>query len=102
MTLAPNTQPAIGSLVGDYSYDNPRRAADGVLTGHDYWVTGYMMGLLGKTTSNGGYQVCHHMYYYKLKNKNASIKVVATDSLGNTYEESTITEGTDYTAAVKP
>ena len=102
MTLAPNTQPAISSLVGDYSYDNPRRAADGVLTGHDYWVTGYMMGLLGKTTANGGYQVCHHMYYYKLKNKNASIKVVATDSLGNTYEESTITEGTDYTAAVKP
>lgn len=102
MTLAPSSQPAIGSLVGDYSYENPRRAADGVLTGHDYWVTGYMMGALGRTTSNGGYQVCHHMYHYKLKNKNASIKVIATDTWGNTYEESTITVGTDYTAAVKP
>ena len=42
------------------------------------------------------------MYKYRLKNKNASIKVVATDPWGNVYEETVITEGTDYTAAVKP
>lgn len=102
MTLLPASQPAIGALIGDYTYENPRRAADGVLTGHDFWVAGYMLGVLGRTTSNGGWAECQHMYQYKLKNKNASIKVVATDSLGHTYEESTITEGTDYTAAVKP
>ena len=102
MTLLPATQPAIGALIGDYTYDNPRRAADGVVTGHDFWVAGYMLGVLGRTTSNGGWAECQHMYQYKLKNKNATIKVVATDSLGHTYEESTITEGTDYSAAVKP
>ena len=102
MTLVNPSQPSIGSLVGDYSYENPRRPADGVETGHDMWMTGYFMGVLGKTTSNGGWQECYHMYKYKLKNKNASIKVVAVDRYGNTYQETKITEGTDHTAAMKP
>lgn len=102
MTLVNYSQPSIGALVGDYTYDNPRRPADGVETGHDMWMTGYFMGVLGKTTSNGGWQECHHMYKYKLKNKDSEIKVVAKDRYGNTYQETKITEGTDHSAAVKP
>ena len=102
MTMLPSSQPALTSLIGDYTFGNPRRAADGVETGHDFWVTGYLMGVSGSTSSNGGYKECYHMYKYKLKNKNASIKVVAKDPWGNTYEETTITEGTDYRAAEKP
>lgn len=102
MTLVTHTQPSISSLVGDYTYENPRRPADGVETGHDMWMSGYFMGVLGKTTSNGGWQECFHMYKYKLKNKNSEIKVVATDRYGNTYQETRITEGTDHSAAKKP
>ena len=102
MTLLPSKQPALASLIGNYTYDDPRRAADGVETGHDFWVTGYLVGALAGTTSNGGYSECFHMYKYKLKNKNASIKVVAKDPWGNTYEETVITEGSDFTAAEKP
>ena len=102
MTLLPAEEPPFKELVGDLSYDNPRRVADGVATGHDFWVTGYLMGVMGRTTANGGYKPCKHMYYYKLKNKDSAIKVVATDCWGNTYEESTITVGTDYTTAVRP
>ena len=102
MKLVSSAQPAIGSLVGDYTFSNPRRAADGVETGHDFWVTGYLMGVLGKTTANGGYQNCYHMYSYKLKDKNAAVEVVAKDSWGNTYRETVITEGTDVSAALKP
>ena len=65
-------------------------------------MTGYLMGVSGSTSSNGGYKECYHMYKYKLKDKNASIKVVAKDPWGNTYEETVITEGTDFTAAEKP
>ncbi len=100
MTMLPSSQPALGSLIGDYTYENPRRSA--VETGHDFWVTGYLVGALAGTTSNGGYKECYHMYKYKLKNKNASIKVVAKDPWGNTYEETVITEGSDFTAAEKP
>lgn len=102
MTLVNYSQPSIGALVGDYTYDNPRRPADGVETGHDMWMTGYFMGVLGKTTSNGGWQECHHMYKYKLKNKDSVIKVVAKDRYGNIYQETRITEGTDHSAAMKP
>jgi len=102
MKLVSSAQPAIGSLVGDYTFSNPRRAADGVETGHDFWVTGYLMGVLGRTTANGGYQNCYHMYSYKLKDKNADIEVVAQDPWGNKYSETVITEGTDVSAALKP
>ena len=102
MTMLPSKQPALNSLIGDYTFGNPRRAADGVETGHDFWVTGYLMGVSGNNSSNGGYKECYHMYKYKLKNKNASIKVVAQDPWGTTYEETVITEGTDFSAAEKP
>jgi hypothetical protein len=101
MILLPSEQPDLNDLTGDYSYENPRRAKEGVETGHDFWVTGFLMGIHGKK-GNGGYQNCFHMYQYKLKNKDAVVKVVATDPWGNTYEETVITEGTDYSSAIKP
>lgn len=102
MTLLPSEQPDIKDLIGDYTYENPRRAPEGVSTGHDFWVTGYLMGVQGKKKINGGYQNCFHMYHYKLKNKDSEIKVIATDTWGNIYEETVITDGMDYTTAVKP
>ena len=102
MTMLPSAQPSLANLVGSFTKSDPRRAADGVETGHDFWVTGYLVGALAGNTSNGGYQECYHMYKYKLKNKNASIKVVAKDPWGNTYEQTTITEGSNFSAAMKP
>ena len=108
MTLLTSSQPSFSKLIGDYTYENPRRAADGVVTGHDFYVTGHDIGVLNryssskKSPSSGAYGACYHMYKYTLKNKNASIKVVATDRFGNQYTETNITEGTDYTLAKKP
>ena len=56
------------------------------------------MGVLDKKDSSSGVNPSvHHLYNYTLKNKNAKIKVVATDRFGNVYTETKITDGTDYT-----
>ena len=108
MTQLPATHPKFSALVGKYSYEDPRRAADGVETGTDFYVTGLALGILNRYSTskngpgNGAYDTCWHMYKYSLKNKNAQIKVVATDRFGNKYTEEKITEGTDYTLAKKP
>ncbi len=108
MTLLPNTAPSFSTLVGDNSIENPRRAADGVVTGADFYVAGLHLGILGRwnssnnTPSNGAYNSCWHMYQYTLKNKDAKIKVVAIDRFNNEYTETIITEGTDYTLTKKP
>ena len=108
MTKLPDSGPKYSNLIGDCSLDDPRRAADGVVTGVDFYVTGLHLGVLGRWSSskngpsNGAYNTCWHMYQYKLKNKSAKIKVVATDRFGNEYTETKITEGTDYTLAKKP
>jgi hypothetical protein len=39
------------------------------------------------------------MYSYTLKDKNASVRVEATDRFGRTYSTSEITDGQDYTLA---
>ena len=108
MTLLADTAPSYSKLVGDCSLSNPRRAADGVETGADFYVTGLHLGILGRWSSsknapaNGAYNTCWHMFKYTLKNKDAKIKVVATDRFGNKYTETKITEGTDYSLAKKP
>jgi hypothetical protein len=108
MTKLPTTAPSYSNLVGDCTESNPRRAANGVIAGADFYVTGLHLGILGRWSSsknapsNGAYNTCWHMYQYKLKNKSAKIKVVATDRFGNEYTETKITEGTDYTLAKKP
>ena len=56
-----------------------------------------MLGFMGLSDGSGGARdECYHMYQYKLKNKDAKIKVEAIDCFGNIYTETKITEGTDY------
>jgi hypothetical protein len=108
MTQASTSTPSFSTLIGDYSYDNPRRAGESVNTGTDFYATGLHLGILGRwsssknSPSNGAYNTCWHMYQYKLKNKSAKIKVVAIDRFGNRYTEEKITEGTDYDLVKKP
>ena len=107
MTKVAESQPKFSALIGGYTIDNPRRADNGVVTSVDFYATGLHLGILNRASSatkpgNGAYNVCWHMFQYKLKNKNAKIKVVATDRFGNKYTETKITEGTDYTLAKKP
>ena len=97
MTKIEYSQPAISALIGDGTLENPKRAADGVETSHDFYVTGLLLGTLGRNPSNAGsFNNCYHLYKYTLKNKNASIKVVATDRFGNEFTETKITAGTDF------
>lgn len=97
MTKVKYSQPGFSALIGDYTLESPRRAADGVVTSHDFYVTGLLLGVLGRNPSSAGsFSGCYHLYQYKLKNKSATIKVVATDRFGNEYTETKITEGTDF------
>jgi hypothetical protein len=102
MTQVPTSAPSFTSLVGDYTYESPRRAKNGVVTSMDFYAVGLALGVLNRYNSSskkphsGAYSSCSHMYQYTLKNKDANIKVVATDSFGNQYTETKITEGTDY------
>ena len=107
MTKVDEYQPSFSALIGKYTIDNPRRADNGVVTSVDFYATGLHLGILNRASSatspsNGAYNVCWHLFQYKLKNKNAKIKVVAIDRFGNKYTETKITEGTDYTLAKKP
>ena len=92
---------AYEDLIGDFTYDNPKRVPVGTECGRDFWSIGILCGHLGM--NNGGlyYKHCYQMWKYKLKNKNAkTIEVRATDRKGNTYTCSKITEGTDMTYAL--
>lgn len=101
MEKIPYLRPKLTDLIGGYTFDNPRRAANGVESSHDMYVAGLQLGILdrykgGSTPGGGMWAPCYHMYKYTLKNKNADIKVVAIDRFGNEYTETKITEGTDY------
>ena len=103
MTKLADSNVKYSALVGTFTKDDPRRAANGTVTSHDMYVAGLFMGYLGRNPeSAGSWSMCYHMYQYKLKNKNATIKVVATDCFGNQYTETKITEGTDISLTKKP
>ena len=79
-------------LVGNYTFDNPRRIKDGVEAANDMWVVGIHMGIQDRYSksegpSNGSWTGNAHMYKYQLQDKNAEVKVVAIDYFGNRYEE---------------
>ena len=83
------------TMTGDGSFENPFKST--FETSSDMYTTGLLLGVLGREDgATGTRQFCYHLYKYKLKNKNANIKVVATDHFGNKYTETKITEGTDY------
>ena len=87
-------------LIGNYTYDDPKRPPLGAECGRDFWAVGVLCGYLG--ANNGGlyYKHCFQMWKYKLKNKNAAIEVRATDRKGNVYTESKITAGQDFDVAL--
>ena len=92
---------AFDELIGNFTYDDPKRAPVGVECGQDFWAVGVLCGYLGM--NNGGlyYKHCYQLWKYKLKNKNAKkIEVRATDRKGNVYKCSKITDGTDMTYAL--
>ena len=96
MTKVPYARrPTLENFTGDGSYASPYKPK--TATSNDTYVTGLMLGVMGyDDDTNGGRDECYHMYQYKLKNKNAKIKVEAIDRFGNIYTETEITEGTDY------
>ncbi len=87
-------------LIGNFTYDDPKRPPVGVECGRDFWAIGVLCGHLGM--NNGGlyYKHCYQMWKYKLKDKNAKVEVRATDRKGNVYKCSKITDGTDMTYAL--
>ena len=98
MELASGLKPNYSTLIGDGSYDNPFRFAEGVESGMDLYIPGFHLGLKGRKTSHSGaWQQCTHMYKYELKNKDAKVKVVVTDRWGKVYEEENFVDGTVYT-----
>ena len=102
MTLIPQAlRSLLSGMTGDGSFANPFKSTK--TASSDMYYTGLALGILGREeAATGTRQACYHMYQYKLKNKNAKIKVVATDRFGNKYTEEKITEGTDYSLTKKP
>ena len=98
MTCLAYNKPSISSLIGSYTKADPRRAKDGVEASAEFFVAGVRLGLIGSWSAptdsapngepgNAAYGATYHMYKYKLKNKNATVKVVAIDRFGNEYTE---------------
>ncbi|MBR5807512.1 MAG: hypothetical protein IKY24_02705, partial [Alistipes sp.] len=97
MTKLTYEKPSISELVGDGSFDNPFRVADGVISGHDFYFEGYTLGKMGrKRDASGVWQACFHMYSYTLNDNNAKIRVVATDPYGDVYTEDIIVGDTTF------
>lgn len=88
-------RPKISAMAGDGTLASPRTPKTS--TSCDMYYTGLRLGIQGVAESaTGNGSTCYHMYKYKLKDKNATIKVEAIDGFGNIYTETKITEGTDY------
>ncbi len=87
-------------LIGNYTYDDPKRPPVGAECGRDFWAVGVLCGYLG--TNSGGlyYKHCYQMWKYKLKNRHATIEVRAIDRKGNIYTENKVTEGDDFAIAL--
>ncbi len=82
----------------------------------DMWIAGYHLGVLDRYTpdnpktedkdeeeiTHGTYVTCYHLFKYKLKNKDADIKVVAIDRFGNEYETTKFYDYKDNSIIKKP
>lgn len=87
-------------LIGDGSFENPRRVDSSKVTdcAHDFYATGVMLGKLGTKTDLHYEKACWTMWKYVLKNPDAKhIEVRAYDQFGNVYSESNFQDGTDMT-----
>ncbi len=100
--------PTLSACIGDYTWESPRRPADGSLSSHDMYVAGLFLGVLDRYGASGSWAKCSHMYRYTLTNpksksniEDIKIRVEATDRFGNVYTETKITEGTDYSLTAR-
>lgn len=95
MTRIPNkkSSPSAGT-----SESNPTKPSTS--SSQDWWAIGYHIGVVGRGHVGGtraNYLTnAFNMYKYTLKNKNAAVRVEATDRFGRTYSTSTITGDYDY------
>lgn len=97
MAWAYYANPKFDALVGDGSFETPWRAADGVETAHDFYATGYMLGLKGlESDTSGAWTTCFHMFKYTLKDNNADVMVEVTDKYGNVFTETVVIGDTDF------
>jgi len=91
-------------LIGDGSYENPRRVDSTKVTelAHDFWATGVLLGKLGAKTPLHYEKDCWTMWKFILPeaNANATVMVVARDKFGNEYTETKFQDGTDMTYAL--
>ena len=89
--------PTFSSLIGSFTYDDPKRPKSGVDSARDFWTIGILLGHLGTSTSQR-YHVCRTMWKYELSdaNANAKVMVVATDSFGNEYTQTEFQVGTEF------
>lgn len=62
--------------------DNPTKPS--TKSSQDWWAIGYLRGVKGRSRESY-FTSCFHLYKYTLKNKNAAIRVEATDRFGRTY-----------------
>ena len=78
--------------------DNPTKPS--TKSSQDWWAIGYLVGVKNRSRSNY-FTSCFHLYKYTLKNKNASIRVEATDRFGRTYTQTQIIGDYDYSLMEK-
>lgn len=79
-SLISNKKNSFSKVEKGKTYDIPAASSQ------DWWAIGYHIGVVGRGTSSTSYYTnCFHVYSYKLTNKSASVKVVATDPYGNSY-----------------
>ena len=96
MEKVPVVKPS--SMIGSYTYDDPRRAAEGVVSCVDMYTAAFYYNYY---EGRSAWSDCNHLYKYQLKNKDAQIKVEAIDRYGNIFTETEITEGTDYSLVAR-
>ena len=86
------------ACIGSYTYEDPRRAADGIELSVDWYTAAFYYNYY---EGRSAWSECYHLYKYQLKNKDAKIKVEAIDRYGNIFTETEITEGTDYSLVAR-
>ncbi len=96
-----HNKPAYEDLVGDGTFENPKRPADGVISGREFWTVGVLLGHLGSSV-NSHYHECHTLWRLSLSEEyaDAKVMVVARDKWGNEYTQTEFQVGTDITHAI--
>ena len=82
-------------LVGDGTFESPRRVPDGVETSRDFWAISILYGYLGSSVGNN-YNTSYTIWKYKLKNPDAKhIEVRTKDRFGYEYKCDRIEDNSD-------